>query len=505
MATPRGPVLALLLSVFVVATCGLVYELLAGTLASYLLGDTVLQFSTVIGTYLFAMGIGSYLSKYVQGNLVARFVTIEVLVGAVGGSSAALLFTLFPHVDAFGVPLYGLVVLTGIFVGVEIPLMMRILQDRFTFSELVAQVFTFDYIGALLASLLFPLVLVPQLGLVRTGFLFGMLNVAVALWTLHLFRKEPGRWVASLRMFSLVVLVGLLVGFVYSDRILAAAENEVYEDEVIYANSSPYQRMVLTNDGGDLRLYLNGNLQFSSRDEYRYHEALVHPGMASLPNPRDILVLGGGDGMAVRELLRYPGISHITLVDLDPSMTRLFGTHPLLSSLNNKALQDKRVEVINADAFAWLKAPPRQYDFILIDFPDPGNYAIGKLYSTVFYHRLQRALASGGAVVVQSTSPWVARRAFWCIDTTLQAAGFRTLPYHAHVPSFGEWGFILASRDSLPQFDAARLPKALRFVTPSTWVAMQEWPADMKRIPAEVNRLNNQVLVQYFTDAWKHE
>ncbi len=223
--------------------------------------------------------------------------------------------------------------------------------------------------------------------------------------------------------------------------------------------------------------------------------------MASLPQAKHVLVLGGGDGMAVRELLRYPQLDSITLVDLDADMTRLFATHSLLTPLNGGALTDPKVRVINADAFQWLRLPPRPYDFIVVDLPDPGNYSVGKLYTTTLYHRLKAALAPGGAIAVQSTSPWVARQAFWCVDTTLRAVGFQTVPYHAHVPSFGAWGFVLASLGPLAQ---PNFRSDLRFLSPATWTAMQEWPADMAAVPAEVNRLNNQVLVRYFTTAWNN-
>ncbi len=495
---------ALLVSVFVIATCGLVYELIAGTLASYLLGDSVFQFSTVIGTYLFAMGVGSFLSRYVQGNLAARFVLIELLIGVVGGTSAALLFTLFEHVSAFGVLLYGIVMLTGILVGVEIPLMMRLLQDRFTFTDLVAQVFTFDYVGALLASLLFPLVLVPQLGLVRSAFFFGIVNAAVGLWTLWLFREQAQGWGRPLLVLGVVVTLALGVGFAYGDRILESAETEAYPDAVIYSKQTPYQRIVLTSGGGDLRLYLNGNLQFSSEDEYRYHEALVHPGLARLPRAQRVLILGGGDGLAAREVLRYRQVRAVTLVDLDPAMTELFETHPTLTQLNRGALTDPRLTVVNADAFTWLRTQAAQYDFIVVDFPDPSNFSLGKLYSQTFYRVLRQRLAPGGALVVQSTSPWVARQAYWCVDATLRSVGLMTEPYHAHVPSFGEWGFVLASAAPLPGIMATttQWPDSLRFASAEGWAAMRQFAPDIGPTPVEVNKLNNQVLVQYFTRAW---
>ncbi len=491
----------LLASVFAIATCGLIYELIAGTLASYLLGDSVTQFSTVIGVYLFAMGIGSYLSKFVRRNEVGVFIQVELLVGAVGGSSAALLFVMFGQVDSFRVLLYALVLMVGILVGLEIPLLLRILKDRLEFKELVSQVFTFDYIGALLASLLFPLVLVPHLGLVRSSFLFGGLNVVVALITLQLLRKHV-TWARSLQTAGAMVLIALSVGFALSDRLLAWSEKGVYADTVIFARSTPYQRIVLTRDANDIRLYLNNNLQFSSRDEYRYHEALVHPGLARLKEPHNVLVLGGGDGIAVREILKYSSVSNVTLVDLDPEMTKLFSTQELLVRINESSLRSPNVHVINADAFTWLQANTNQFDFIVADFPDPSNFSLGKLYTTAFYARIHSALKTSGSFVVQCTSPWVARKSFWCVDETLRVSGFITEPYHLYVPSFGEWGFILASHEPLPL--ELHLPENLKFISESSTRDMFHFPPDMGPVKVEPNRLNNQALVRYFEQEWAH-
>lgn len=489
----------LLASVFTIATCGLIYELIAGTLASYLLGDSVTQFSTIIGTYLFAMGIGSYLSKFIHRHEVTVFIQVEMLVGLIGGCSAGLLFVLFAEVHSFRVLLYSVVTLIGVLVGLEIPLLLRILKDRLEFKELVSQVFTFDYIGALLASLLFPLVLVPHLGLVRSSFLFGALNVLVALATLRLLKRFVGR-ARSLQAAGSVILVGLMLGFVFSDRLTAWAEKSAYVDNIIFARSTPYQRIVLTRDANDLRLYLNANLQFSSRDEYRYHEALVHPGLARLAEPRDVLVLGGGDGLAVREVLKYPSVTNVVLVDLDPEMTGLFATQELLVRLNEGSLRSPRVRVVNADAFTWLQANTNRFDFVVVDFPDPSNFSLGKLYTTAFYARLQTALRPHSAFSVQCTSPWVARKSFWCVDETLRVSGFRTEPYHLYVPSFGEWGFILASFEPLPQ--TLKLPEGLKFVSDASTRDMFRFPPDMGPIKVEPNRLNNQMLVRYFEAEW---
>ena len=500
----RPAEVALLVSVFVVAACGLVYELAAGALASYLLGDSILQFSTVIGAYLFAMGIGSYLSRFFERQLVAHFLRIELLVGLVGGLMPVALFSLQTVApSSFRVALYGLVLLVGTLVGLEIPLVMRILKrhfrERYALKDLVSQVLTFDYLGALAVSVAFPLVLVPSLGIVRTGALFGLMNAAVAVWALWLFRAELRglRWHVAWCGVVVAALCAVMWG---ADRISTWAEDRFYADRIIYSESSRYQRVVVTSSQAGVRLFLNGNLQFHSRDEYRYHEALVHPAMAAHGAPRRVLVLGGGDGMAVREVLRYPGVEQVTLVELDPHMTRLFAEQPLLRSLNGDALRSPRLTIVNHDAFAWLEQNPGVFDVIVVDFPDPTNFSIGKLYTTSFYTLIDQHLAASGYAVVQTTSPLIARKSYWTVAQTIEAAGLGVTPYHAHVPSFGEWGFILASRRPWRMPDA--LPAGLRFLTLEGLPALFQFPPDMARVPADVNRLSNQVLVQTFEAEW---
>jgi spermidine synthase len=492
---------ALLASVFVIAACGLVYELIAGAAASYLLGDSVTQFSLVIGTYLAAMGVGSYLSRFVRKGLIARFFEIELAIAVLGGVSAATMFLAFAHVPgSFKLVLFGFVVAVGVLVGLEIPLVMRILRDRLGFRELVANVLSFDYLGALAVSVAFPLVLAPHLGLIRTAFLFGLMNALVALWALYLFRAQLAP-LALRAVQSGAVIALLAAGLAGADRLTTLAEEALYADQIVYARSTKYQRIVVTKWREDVRLFLNGNLQFSSRDEYRYHEALVHPGLAALPAARRVLVLGGGDGLAVREILRYPRVESVTLVDLDPEMTRLFATAPLLRALNHDALLSPKVKVINADAFKWLEETGEHFDFIVVDFPDPSNYSLGKLYTTAFYQLAERRLSARGLAVIQSTSPLYARKSFWCVVTTIEAAGLKATPYHALVPSFGEWGFVIASRE--PYAPPAAYEQEMRFLAPELHPALFSFPKDMARVPTAVNRLNNQVLVQYYEAEWK--
>lgn len=519
---PRPIDIALLASVFVVAACGLLYELAAGALASYVLGDSVLQFSTIIGTYLFAMGVGSWLSRYFERQLPAHFLRIELLVALVGGALPATLFLANAYAPgAFRVLLYGMVLLVGTLVGLEIPLVMRILKRNAVLKDLVSQVLTFDYLGALAVSLAFPLLLVPHLGLIRTGLLFGLMNAAVALWAVWLFRHELRRLRAH--VLACVAVFGvLLAGLVGAEHITRFAEDKFYQDRIVVSRATPYQRIVVTEGKAGHRLYLNGNLQFAERDEYRYHEALVHPAMAAFASggagPRRVAVLGGGDGMAVREILKYPSVESVTLVELDPAMTRLFTDDPTLARLNGGALSNPKVHVVNTDAFQWLQqgsvgaqdssaaGPPQGvgaqdfFDVIVVDFPDPTNFAIGKLYTNSFYALLAQRLSASGYAVVQTTSPLVARQSFWTVVQTIESLGLRTAPYHAHVPSFGEWGFVIASRRPwhLPQ----ALPEELRFLSVPTLALLFDFPRDMARVPAEVNRLSNQVLVHTYEQEW---
>jgi spermidine synthase len=276
-------------------------------------------------------------------------------------------------------------------------------------------------------------------------------------------------------------------------------EADLFADPVVMSVQTDYQRIVLTRDGPDTRLFIDGALQFSSVDEYRYHEALVHPAMAAARGDR-VLVLGGGDGLAVREVLRWAPAS-VTLVDLDPRMTTLFRDRPELAALNAGALADPRVEIVNADAFRWVRESATVYDAVVIDFPDPTNFALGKLYTRQFYRAVARRLSPGAPVTVQATSPLFSPSAYACILETLRDAGFVTRPYHAYVPAFGEWGFVLASVGVLPAFRP--LPDGLRFLDALTLDRLFELPRDLVPLPAPVNRLDNQALVQLYEEDWR--
>lgn len=507
-AEPDRPGARLLLaSVLVVATCGLVYELIAATMASYLLGDSVTQFSLVIGVYLSAMGLGSWLSKSIERDLYDRFILVQLIIAVVGGLAAGALFLGYAYLSTIRPLLFSILLIVGTMVGLEIPLLMRILKDGQDLKDLVARVLAFDYIGSLLASLLFPLALLPHLGLVRTSLLFGLLNALVALACARTFRARLVRPSLALGQ-SIAVAVVLAVLLAFGARIERFAENQLYDAPVVFSDKTAYQRLTLTRWADDLRLYIDGNLQFSSVDEHRYHEALVHPAMADLmatpakPSLR-ALVLGGGDGLAARELLKYPALDRIDLVDLDPGMTDLFRRDPMLTRLNRGSLVDPRVTVHNTDAMRWLEDHVRgggqPFDLVLVDLPDPNNFSLGKLYSHSFYRLLRRALAPSGVGVIQATSPYLAPRSYWCIVRTLAAAELHPRPYHAHVPSFGDWGFTLVSHQQRPA--PQKLPAVdLTFLSDALLPGLFVFPADQPPADVEINRLGDQLLVHYYEE-----
>lgn len=449
----------LLLSVLVVALCGIAYELIIAAVSSYLLGNSIAQFSITIGLFMFAMGIGSYLTKFIKDNLVERFIQIEIAVALIGGISAALLFVVFPFYAFYRPTMYGLILIIGTLVGLEIPLLTRIISRSNSFSDSLAHVLSLDYIGALIGSVGFPLLLLPYLGLFRSSFAIGLLNITVAIIALVLLGKSHPkvRWAW---LPAIAVIAFLFFGLLASSWITKYAEGQLFANEIIYAEQTPYQRIVLTSHprNGEIRLYLDGHLQFAAADEHRYHESLVHPIMSYGRPPKSVLVLGGGDGLAVREILKFSSVESVEVVDIDPKMTEISQTFYPIRRMNEDSLQDPRVRLIHVDAFNFVQEAYRDrlekgnwYDRILIDLPDPHSEALNKLYSKEFYGLIHRILREDGAVVTQSGSPIVTREAFWCIAETLKAASFSVLSYRTHLNSFGEWGFHLAVKNGNPQ------------------------------------------------------
>lgn len=500
--------LLLLASVFVVAHCGLLYELIAGAVSSYVLGDAVTQFSLVIGVFLCAMGLGSYAAKFVKTDLLYRFVTIEIWLGLLGGTSSVSMFAVSALAPGlFPVFFYSLCVALGGLVGLEIPLLVRLLRKSHDEGAAISDVLALDYFGALVASILFPFVVLPYVGLSRASVVFGLMNLAVAALGVRLLARRK-RFVLTNVAFAGALLVAV---FFYSSSMVGFFEDMLYQDDVIFARSTTYQRIVMTRWRDDVRLYIDGHIQFSSVDEARYHESLVIPAMESFPRPRAVLVLGGGDGMAVREVLAYPTVQTVTLVDLDPVMTELGRSRPELVALNRGSLSSPKVRVVNDDAMHFVRDSSEFYDVIVVDLPDPHAPALAKLYSTAFYAMLARRLSARGVMVTQATSPFFAPEAFWCVVSTMRAAipeegtiaPLHVYAYHVHVPSFGEWGFVMGSKAPV---DVSELEPSVStsFLNREALQSMFAFGRDLRPPEGiEVNRLDHPVLSTYYARGWK--
>lgn len=508
-ALPPAGRIILLGAVFAAAASGLVYELVAGAVSSYLLGDAITQFSLVIGVFLSAMGGGAFLAKFIQQRLLYRFVQLEIWLGALGGCSSMLMFAVSALADSlFPLFFYTLCVVLGVLIGLEVPLLIRLLRSAGSVSEALSHVLALDYAGALLGSILFPFVVLPYLGLNRASVVFGLLNLAVAAAGIPLLRAQ-----ARNRLILQCGAAGgiLLLNFAFSTQWVGFFEDLLYQDDIIYTESTAYQRIVLTRWRDDIRLYLNGSLQFSSIDEARYHESLVIPALEAGSAAEHVLILGGGDGMAAREVLKYDSVQSITVVDIDPAMTALGQTRKELVQLNQGALNSPKVMVLNDDAMRFLETSRDFYDIILIDLPDPNTETLSKLYSDTFYRLCARRLRANGVLVTQATSPFFAREAFWCIAQTMMAVNRPDLPetdifvapYHVNIPSFGEWGFVMAGRRPI-QPDALSVSVETRFLNTAVLRAMFAFGNDISPpdTPLKVNRLEQPVLYTYYARGW---
>ena len=502
--------IVLLFATFIISVCGLIYELLAGTISSYLLGDTVYQFSIIIGLFMASMGVGSYLSRYLSQRLYEVFITVQIAVGLIGGFSTLILFFAFTYLQNYAPILFIISILTGVLIGLEIPVIIRILKTYRILKLNVSNVLTADYIGALGAAVLFPLVLVPQLGLFRTALLFGMMNVFVAGLSVFIFRADIARRRYFLGL-TISAFILLALGFVYTGKITGIFESKLYTGEIIYSRTTSYQHVVITRNMNAVSMFINGNEQFNSLDEYRYHESLIHPALSLVPHRENVLVLGGGDGMAARELLKYQDIGKITLVDIDPVITDLFRHNQLLRGLNRDSLNDKRVAVVNADAWKYLESNNAVYNVVVIDLPDPNDISLSKLYTRSFYKLVASHLSADGIIITQSTSPYYAREAYWCIVHTLEdiPSPYGTgeylfvKPYHVYVPSFGEWGFVMASPVRI-HLEKSHISVATRFLHSSMLESMASFPPDMSEVDTEINTIESHKLAYYYERAWTY-
>lgn len=495
----------ILLVICIVAICGIVYELLISTAASYLLGDSVKQFSVIIGIYMSSMGLGAYLTKYINDKLLERFIQIEILLSFVGGISIILIFALYSGGGLFyQIILYSLTLFIGTLVGFEIPLVIRIMEKSLDLKDNVAYVLTFDYVGGLIGSVAFPLLLLPSLGIMQTALLIGFLNLLSALWMVsHSKMLKNSKVYLGVIIFLGLLLIGI---FLNSKSINDYLEQHLYKDKIIHSEQTPYQKIVITEFKKDVRLFIDGNLQFSSMDEYRYHESLVHIPLAMVPLVENVLILGGGDGLAVRELLKYKSIKSITLVDLDKEMTDLFKSKAILKKINDNSLNNPKVKIVNQDAMEFIKNDDKIYDFIIVDLPDPRTPELSKLFSKQFYELVKKHLSRTGIMVTQATSPFFARKAFWCIAKTVKESFPYTSQYHTNVLSFGDWGYVLGSNLPLTEEKISQIDITIPTKYFTNEIAQTSFlfgkdssePSELK-----VNTLFDPVIVEYYKKSWE--
>lgn len=489
----------LLLSILIVALCGIAYQLIISTVSSYLLGNSVYQFSLTIGFFMFAMGVGSYLSKMLSDDLLLNFISVEIAISLVGGVCSLLLLLTFPFARAlYETTMFSLIFIIGALVGMEIPIITGILTHKQGIRDSIANVMSLDYVGALIGAVAFPLFLLPHLGLIRSSFAIGLISIFTALINIWFFRhqlKSPRLMTA----ISVAILILLVAFTAYGSQLSRFAEKHLYFDQVIYQKQTQYQRIVVTESVArkDTRLFIDGHIQFSSRDEYRYHESLVHPVM-SVPGSRArVLVLGGGDGLAIRELLKYDDVQHIDLVDIDPEMTHISRTLPMLADMNEHSLDDSRVSIYNEDAFSFINQAGVLYDRVIIDMPDPHNEAINKLYSREFYTMIRKRMAPDALVVTQSSSPFFTRRTFWSIRNTLDSIFNDTTSYQISIPSFGIWGFNMASAGKpIPQTLSFQVPT--RYLTEEVMQAARVFGKDTQALDMPINSILEPQLYQLY-------
>lgn len=496
----------LYLSILVIAVCGIIYELLIGAVSSYLWGDSVFYFSVTIGLYMSAMGLGAFLSKYINDHLFDWFVLTELVIALVGGISALLLFWIYASSDFYEYGMVSITVAIGTMVGMEIPLLVRILEGSESLRQNVAHVLSYDYLGGLIGSVVFPLLLLPYLGIIRTAVVLGLANLGVVI--LNLVRHHLQlRYVSLLGLATGGIAALLAYLLITSEQQSHWVEQKLYRDQVVATLQTPYQHLTLTQWHHDIRLFINGHLQFSALDEYRYHEALIHVPLSAVRQPQRVLILGGGDGLAAREILRHSSIQSIKLVDIDPQMTELAKTHEVFKQLNQGSLSHRLVTLVHQDAYKFIEKDTGFYDLIVVDLPDPNQVGLAKLYALEFYQLLKRRLSYKGALVTQSTSPFFARDTFWCIYKTLRETGLHVLAYHAEIPSFGDWGFQLATAKPIqPQtLQLPMLSTPYRFLTPALLPTLFVFGEDAKVDLEDVtiNTLLRPMALQYYKRGWE--
>ncbi|MDW8286751.1 MAG: polyamine aminopropyltransferase [Flammeovirgaceae bacterium] len=495
------------LSLFATGLSGIVAEYILSTLATYFLGDSVFQWTIVLSLMLFSMGVGSRVSKFFDEHLLATFISIEFLLSLLVSFCALFTYTIAAYTEALPFLIYGLSIAIGTLIGMEIPLVIRLNDHYETLKVNISGAMEKDYYGSLLGGIFFAFIGLPYLGLTYTPYVLGIINFSVAIVLMLRLNDALNKSHAKvLRLAAVGITLILASGATFADSIVLYGEQKRYKDKVVYQDQSAYQRIVVTQWKEHFWLYLNGNQQLSTFDEWLYHEPMAHPAMMLHPYPTDVLILGGGDGALAREVLKYSTVKKILLVDLDKKVTDLCANFPPFVEMNKNALKHPKVCIINEDAYTFLERTTDFFDIILIDFPDPKTIELSRLFSYEFYRMCYRQLRPYGVLVAQAGSPYFTAKAFYCIEKTIQQAGFATLPMHNHVLTLGEWGWILAAKD-IPSRQLKPLLLSKTISVPTRWLTPDALPlitsfgnpiVKFDSAAVEINTLHNPVLVGYY-------
>lgn len=514
---PRNYSRLLKVSIFATGLSGIVAEYILATMASYFLGDSVFQWTIILSLMLFSMGLGSRFSKKIERNLIQYYIGLELLLSILTSFSVILIYTIMPFTASLDVIIYLLSCCIGFLIGMEIPLVTRINEEYEELKTNISSMMENDYYGSLVGGLFFAFIGIRFLGLTYTPFIVGGINLAIALILFFTFRRlNKQKSLTKLYVFAGGTLLIFILGVVFSNPIVQFGNQGRFNEQVVFTKQTPYQEITITKWQDRYQLYLNQGKQLSSFDEWLYHEPLVHPVMSLTKGKVDVLVMGAGDGCAVRELLKYDRVNSITLVDLDSTMTTLAKEHPIFRKLNQDALSSKRVTIVNTDAFHYLETQNTYFDVIIADFPDPRSIEVNKLYTLEFYKLCAKRLSKNGAIVTQSTSPYYTTHAFRCIEKTMQYADFNTLPMHNHVYSFGEWSWVIGSRS----LTAEQIKKAientpthkidgLKWMNKASLQLLTSFGQDLITVDTaelNVNSIHNPSLYKYYENGdWSFE
>ncbi|MFT5601608.1 MAG: spermidine synthase [Flavobacteriales bacterium] len=504
-------------SIFATGLSGIVAEYILATTATYFLGDSVFQWTIILSLMLFSMGLGSRFSKKIKKNLIESYIALELTLSIITSLSVVIIYALMPFISSLDILLYGLSMFVGFLIGMEIPLVTRINSEYEALNSNISGMMENDYYGSLIGGLFFAFIGIKYLGLTYTPFVVGGINLVVALILIFQFRALIKKQLFNkIRIASIAVVVIYSSGIFLSSPIVQYGNQSRFNEKVVYSEQTPYQQITITKWQDNHQLYLNQGKQLSTFDEWMYHEPLVHPVMSLTKGPVDVLVMGAGDGCAIRELLKYSRVNSITLIDIDAQMTKIAKEHPIFRALNEDAFLSKKVTVINEDAFAHLENSAAMYDVIIADFPDPRTIELNKLYSYEFYTLCNHRLRPHGAIITQSTSPYYTTETFRSIEKTLQKAKFNTLPIHNHVYTFGEWSWIIGSKKLSSDKIKSRIHKIdvtdiedLKWLNQDALLLITSFGKDLIPIDTSkimVNTIHNPVAYKYYENGdWSFE